>query len=57
MTEEAAAEPETQNNAIASSADNIKNAVKNLSLIHIYGPWSATVWAVLPEETWRHPQR
>ena len=22
-----------------------------------HGPWSATVWAVLPEETWRHPQR
>ena len=29
MTEVTAAEPETQNNAIASSADNIKNAVKN----------------------------
>ena len=29
VTEETAAEPETQNNAIASPADNIKNAVKN----------------------------
>ena len=29
MAEETAAEPDTQNNAIASSADNIKNAVKS----------------------------